>query len=77
MSTPDEDGKRLNYLERLVMGLETSIEDMRARVPLYPKEDIERRYAEKFLASMEENLVKARAELAELEKKLAALDEEE
>lgn len=50
-------------LERLIMGLEQSIPEMRARLQYIPPEDIERRYTEKFVASMEEELAKARRDL--------------
>ncbi len=55
-------------LERLIMGLEQSIPEMRARLQYIPPEDLERKYTEKFVASMEEELAKARRELEALDK---------
>jgi len=57
---------RTEYLERLILGLEQSIENTRALLPYYEPGDLEGFYAKKFLASMEENLAKARKELGEL-----------
>ena len=45
------------------MGLEQSIPEMRARLEYIPPEDLERKYTEKFVASMEEELAKARRDL--------------
>ena len=55
-------------LERLIMGLEQSIPEMRARLQYIPPEDLERKYTEKVVASMEEELAKARRELEALDK---------
>ncbi len=60
---------RKTILERTIMGLEMSIPDMQSRIKYYPPDDLEGRYAKKFLSSMEENLEKARQELSELRKK--------
>lgn len=57
---------RKQYLERLIMGLEMSIEDFQERLKYYEPGDIELKYARKFLASMEENLEKARREYMDL-----------
>ena len=58
---------RKDFLRRLIMGLEEGIERTRAELPYYKPEDVEGRYAQKFLKAMEENLVKTREELARLE----------
>jgi exonuclease VII small subunit len=58
--------ERREYLERVIMGLEMSIPDFRSRLQYYKDGDLEKKYAEKFLASMEENLAKYKSELAEL-----------
>lgn len=64
MEPPD----RKDYLNRLIMGLEQSIESTKFEIPYYKPDDLQLKYAKKFLASMEENLAAAKKELAELEK---------
>ncbi|MBI4376298.1 MAG: hypothetical protein HY549_07590 [Elusimicrobia bacterium] len=59
-------GDRRDYLERLIMGLEQTVESMRWEIPYYKPDDIQLRYAKKFLAAAEENLAGAKKELAEL-----------
>lgn len=63
-----EPEKRKDYLQRLIMGLEQTVENMKFEIPYYKPEDIQLKYAKKFLASAEENLASARKELAELSK---------
>ncbi|OIO11208.1 MAG: hypothetical protein AUJ52_02360 [Elusimicrobia bacterium CG1_02_63_36] len=58
--------ERREYLERVIMGLEMSIPDFKSRLQYYKDGDLEKKYAEKFLLSMEENLSKYKAELASL-----------
>ncbi|MBI2362090.1 MAG: hypothetical protein HYV15_01730 [Elusimicrobia bacterium] len=55
-------------LMRTIMVLEQSLPDMRARLEWYPPENLERKYTEKFIASMESELAKAKQELADLDK---------
>ena len=55
-------------LERIIMGLEQSIPEMRGRLEFFPPDDLERRYTEKFVVSMEAELAKAKKELADLGK---------
>ncbi|MBI5595289.1 MAG: hypothetical protein HY928_04285 [Elusimicrobia bacterium] len=55
-------------LVRTIMGLEQSLPEMRARLEWYPAENLERKYTEKFIASMESELARAKQELADLEK---------
>ena len=57
---------RIEQLERLIMGLEMSIENTREMLPHYKPGDIEGVYAKKFLAASEEQLLRSRKELAEL-----------
>lgn len=57
---------RREYLERLIMGLEQTVETQKFEIPYYKPGDLQFVYAKKFLAAAEENLAKARAELAEL-----------
>jgi hypothetical protein len=66
---PMEPPNRKDYLERLIMGLEQSIENQKFEIPYYKPEDLQLKYAKKFLAAMEESLAKAKEELAELQKK--------
>lgn len=58
--------KREDYLQRLIQGLEQTVENMRFEIPYYKPEDIQLKYAKKFLASAEENLADARQELEAL-----------
>lgn len=53
---------------RTIMGLEHSLPDMRARLEWYPPENLERKYTEKFIASMESELARAKKELEDLDK---------
>lgn len=57
---------RRDYLERLIMGLEQTIENMKFEIPYYKPDDVQLKYAKKFLASCEENLANAKKELAAL-----------
>lgn len=57
---------RKEYLERMVMGLEQTIESTKSMIPYYKPDDLELVYAKKFLAAAEQNLEKAKKELAEL-----------
>ena len=59
---------RRDYLERLIMGLEQTIENQKFEIPYYKEGDLQLVYAKKFLASCEDNLAKARQELEELKK---------
>jgi hypothetical protein len=58
--------KRRDYLQRLIAGLEQTVENMRFEIPYYKPDDLQLKYAKKFLASAEENLAAARKELASL-----------
>lgn len=62
MNPPD----RKEYLQRLIMGLEQAVENTGLEIPYYKPDDLQLRYAKKFLAAAEENLVRARQELAAL-----------
>ena len=48
------------------MGLEMSIPDFEGRLKYYKDGDVEKKYAEKFVASMQENLAKYQDELVAL-----------
>jgi len=64
MNPPD----RMDYLRRLIGGLEQSIETTKFEIPYYKPEDLQLKYAKKFLAAMEQSLLTAKEELAALEK---------
>lgn len=57
---------RREYLERLISGLEQSIENLQWEVKYYKPGDIQGKYAQKFLESCQQNLAEADAELNEL-----------
>jgi hypothetical protein len=67
---PEEPRKKAEYLERLIAGLEQTCENLRFEIPYYKDDDIQGRYAKKFLASAEEHLALTRARLDELRKTL-------
>ena len=62
---------RKEYLQRLIMGLDQSIENQKGMLPYYEPGDLEGMYAKKFLAKMEEELEKAKIELHEILEKEA------
>ncbi|HVA66682.1 MAG TPA: hypothetical protein VNK24_07135 [Elusimicrobiota bacterium] len=57
---------RREYLERLIPGLEQTIENIKFELQYYDPNDLQLRYAKKFLAASEGNLAKARQELESL-----------
>jgi predicted nucleotide-binding protein len=61
-----ETAKRKDYLRRLIGGLEQAIENMKFEIPYYKPDDLQLKYAKKFLASAEQNLKDARQELEQL-----------
>ena len=61
MAMPPE--KRKDYLERLIQGLEQAVENTKAEIPYYRPDDLQLKYAKKFLSAVEENLAKSREEL--------------
>ena len=58
--------KRKDYLNRLIGGLEQTIANLKFEIPYYKPEDLQLKYAKKFLASAEQNLKEAEDELAKL-----------
>ena len=54
---------RRNYLQRLIQGLEQAVDNLKFEIPYYKPDDLQGKYAKKFLASAEKNLADARAEL--------------
>jgi hypothetical protein len=61
-----EGADRKTYLNRLIPGLEQTIENLRFEIPYYKPDDVQLKYAKKFLASVEKNLAEAKAELEKL-----------
>jgi hypothetical protein len=58
-----EASDRRTYLQRLIQGLEQTVDNMKFEIPYYKPEDLQLKYAKKFLASAEKNLLEAQAEL--------------
>ena len=56
MDGMEKSTERKEYLEKMVMGLEQSIENTRREIPYYDPGDLQLRYAKKFLAVMESTL---------------------
>ncbi len=67
---PTDPVKKADYLERLIAGLEQTCENLRFEIPYYKDDDIQGRYAKKFLASAEQHLAETRQRLEELRKTL-------
>ncbi|MDE2040349.1 MAG: hypothetical protein KGO96_09575 [Elusimicrobia bacterium] len=58
---------RREHLQRLIPGLEQTIESLRFELPYYQPDDLQLKYAKKFLEACEKNLAAAKAELAALD----------
>jgi len=67
---PSDPIKRAEYLERLIAGLEQTRESLKFEIPYYKPDDLQGRYAQKFLASLEAHLEQSQARLEELRKTL-------
>ena len=63
---PTDPAKRAQYLERLLAGLEQTRESLKFEIPYYKADDIQGKYAKKFLASVEEQIADTRKKLDEL-----------
>ncbi|MEK7390469.1 MAG: hypothetical protein AAB036_12325 [Elusimicrobiota bacterium] len=63
---PQDPVKLADYLERLLAGLEQTCESLKFEIPYYKPDDIQGRYAKKFLASVEEQAAATRARLEAL-----------
>lgn len=59
VQTPD----RRAYLQRLIQGLEQTIDNLKFEIPYYKPGDLQGKYAQKFLESAQKNLAEAKAEL--------------
>jgi hypothetical protein len=62
VQTPD----RRSYLQRLIMGLEQTIDNLKFEIPYYKPGDLQGKYAQKFLEAAQKNLADAKAELETL-----------
>ena len=62
VQTPD----RRAYLQRLIMGLEQTIDNLKFEIPYYKPGDLQGKYAQKFLEAAQKNLAEAKAELEKL-----------
>lgn len=67
---PTDPVKLREYLTRLVAGLEQTCESLRFEIPYYKDDDIQGRYAKKYLVSVEKHLAETKARLEELSKTL-------
>ena len=67
---PQDPVKKAEYLERLIAGLEQTCENLRFEIPYYKPDDIQGRYAKKYLVSLENLLAETRPRLEELRKTL-------
>jgi len=67
---PTDPAKLREYLSRLVAGLEQTCESLKFEIPYYKDDDIQGRYAKKYLVSVEKHLAETKARLEELSKTL-------
>lgn len=72
MEPPKDPAKRAEYLERLLGGLQQTAESLKFEIPYYKPDDLQGRYAKKFLASVEGQIVETKRELEALGKELPA-----
>lgn len=70
MEPPKDPAKRAEYLERLLGGLQQTAESLKFEIPYYKPDDIQGKYAKKFLEAVEGQIVQARAELEALGREL-------
>lgn len=70
MEPPKDPAKRAEYLERLLGGLNQTVESLKFEIPYYKPDDIQGRYAKKFLEAVEGQIVEARKELEALGREL-------
>jgi hypothetical protein len=63
---PTDPAKLAEYLERLLAGLNQTSESLKFEIPYYKADDIQGRYAKKFLASVEEQAAQTKKRLDEL-----------
>ncbi len=69
---PTDPVKLVEYLERLLAGLDQTAESLKFEIPYYKADDIQGHYAKKFLASVQEQAAATRKRLDELHSTLPA-----
>ena len=69
---PTDPAKLAEYLERLTDGLEQTAENLKFEIPYYKEDDIQGRYAKKYLISAEKHLAETKIRLEEVRKTLPA-----
>lgn len=67
---PTDPVKLAEYLERLCAGLEQTAENLKFEIPYYKPDDIQGKYAKKYLISVEEHLAATKKRLDDLRKTL-------
>lgn len=67
---PTDPVKKAEYLERLLAGLQQTCENLKFEIPYYKPDDIQGRYAKKYLVSLEKHMVETKLLLDELRKTL-------
>lgn len=70
MEPPKDPAKRAEYLERLLGGLHQTAESLKFEIPYYKPDDIQGRYAKKFLEAVEGQILETRKELEALGREL-------
>jgi hypothetical protein len=67
---PTDPAKLHEYLLRLIAGLEQTCESLKFEIPYYKADDIQGRYAKKYLVSVEKHLAETKVRLDALKKTL-------
>lgn len=67
---PTDPVKLAEYLERMIAGLEQTRENLKFEIPYYKPDDIQGRYAKKYLASVEQHIADTAKRLEDLRKTL-------
>lgn len=67
---PQDPVKRAEYLERMLAGLEQTRESLKFELPYYKPDDLQGKYAHKFLEAVEKNIEETKAKLDELRRAL-------
>ncbi len=73
MAEPTDPVKLAEYLERMLAGLEQTVETQKFEIPYYKPGDLQGLYAKKFLAKAQEEADTARKRLDELRLSLPAV----
>jgi len=70
---PTDPVKLVEYLERLLAGLDQTAESLKFEIPYYKADDIQGHYAKKFLASVQEQADATRKRLDDIRPTLPAV----